>query len=247
MFSGPQSNFKASRSAPSRSLLGLGGLLRRVFGDVLLLTCGLVVLLASLVLPLTSFGRALLLVLGTLVVERGHGTVSGLGSWVLRGHVAWVAILVESGSEVHDWSRARVLVWIEATQGNDISQALDLDHRHLVLHGREVNWADVLSAGSVAVVGGLLLLLVLVEVVLLVLVVLELLRHGRQSHAFWQVGQRIDQISLLVVVVVERAAVAKLALSSFLPVLAWLGLVVGVHSSKSGLAKVLGKRLNKVA
>lgn len=74
--------------------------------------------------------------------------------------------------------------------------------------------------------------------------VAKLFRHGWQGDSFRKVGQRINQASLLGVAVIERAAVCELASSTFHPVLAGNGLVVGVDGSESGLAKVLGQSVS---
>jgi len=50
-------------------------------------------------------------------------------------------------------------------------------------------------------------------------------------------------VSFLIFTVVERASLTKFALTGSLPVFAGFGLVVGVHSSEGGLAKVLGERI----
>ena len=52
------------------------------------------------------------------------------------------------------------------------------------------------------------------------------LRHGRKSDTFGEIGKRVDESSLLGVAVVEAAAVAKLAGTSVLPVLARNGLII---------------------
>ena len=216
--------------------------MRRIFGNILLFTRLLMVLFSALVLSLTSFRRAVFLILWALVVERGDRAISSLSRWVLRAHVVRVVVLIETRGVAHDRSRAGVLVGIETTQSNNVSQTLNLNHWHLVLHGREVHWTDVLSTGRVR--RSVSERLLLVVVVLLVLVVLEFLRHWRQSHSFGQVGKWINQLSLLQFVVVEGTTISELAFASLLPVLAGFSLVVGMYSSKRGLSEVLGQRLH---
>jgi hypothetical protein len=75
------------------------------------------------------------------------------------------------------------------------------------------------------------------------LIVLGFLRHNRQGHSFWHVGERINQRSLFFLVVVEGAALTKLALPGFLPILAGLRLKVRMNCSKGRLAEVLGQRI----
>lgn len=85
----------------------------------------------------------------------------------------------------------------------------------------------------------------MVEVSLLVLlcflslVVFEFLRHWWQGDALWEVWKWVDEVSLFFVVVEERAAFTKLALTSLEVVLARHGLVVGMDSSESGFAEVV--------
>lgn len=73
--------------------------------------------------------------------------------------------------------------------------------------------------------------------------VAHLLGHRRQRDTLGQVRKRIDETSLLGFVMIERAGVAELAVSRFLPVLARNGLVVGMDRTESGLAEIFGQRL----
>ena len=75
------------------------------------------------------------------------------------------------------------------------------------------------------------------------LVVFEFFRHWWQGDALWEVWKWVNEVSLLAVVVEERAAFTKLAFTSLEVVLAWHGLVVRVDSSESGLAEVVWKWL----
>lgn len=87
--------------------------------------------------------------------------------------------------------------------------------------------------------------LIVVSCCLLLLVVFEFLWHWRESDTFWEVWKWIDELSLLLVIVEERASFTELALTSLEEVFAWHGLVVGVHGSESCLSKVVGERLFK--
>lgn len=77
----------------------------------------------------------------------------------------------------------------------------------------------------------------------LLLVVLEFFRHWWQGDALGEVRERVNELSLLFVVVVERAAFAKLALTGFEEVLAGHGLVVRVNGSQCGFSEVVWKGL----
>lgn len=56
----------------------------------------------------------------------------------------------------------------------------------------------------------------------------------------WETGKWVNELSSLLIVVVERASVSELALSSFNEVLAWHSLVVGVNCSKGMLTEGIG-------
>jgi len=79
--------------------------------------------------------------------------------------------------------------------------------------------------------------------VLVLLVSLDSLWHWWQGHSLWKVGEWVDELSFLMVGVVEGAAISELALTGGLPVLAWLSLVVRVNCTKSGLSKMLWERV----
>jgi len=206
-----------------RSLgLDLGGRL----GDVLLLGRG-ALLLVPLVRLLHSLAVLVLAVEGLGVV--GHLLVHHVGRHLAVTHLVETVRLGRLRSEV--------LVGVEATQSHDVGQIRDADHGHGVLHGVVELWAlrRVLLLGSV----------VRVSCCFLLLVVFEFFRHWWQRDALWQVGQWVDQLSLFLVGVVERAAVAKLALSDLNEVLAGHSLVVGVHCSEGCFSEVGWKGLFK--
>ena len=97
----------------------------------------------------------------------------------------------------------------------------------------------LLSSSSLEV-----LVSIIVAISALVVVVLHLLWHWRKGDALWKIWEWVDELSSLLLGVVERASLTKLALTFAEEVLAWLSLVVGVNCSKSSLAKVLWEWLN---
>jgi hypothetical protein len=88
-----------------------------------------------------------------------------------------------------------------------------------------------------------LVVVVSVVVASVLMVVLHLLWHWWKSDSLWKVWKWVDELSSLLLRVIERAALAELAFSFVEEVLAWLSLVVRVDSSESSLSKVLRKRL----
>jgi len=77
----------------------------------------------------------------------------------------------------------------------------------------------------------------------------ELLRHRRKSDSLGQVRKRINEVTLLRVLVEEAAAVAKLAFPGRLtmPELAWVSLVVRVNGAERGLAETLRQRIVRLS
>ena len=75
------------------------------------------------------------------------------------------------------------------------------------------------------------------------LVLLHLLWHWGKSDALWEIWEWVNELSSLILVMVEGASLTELALALTEEVLAWLSLVVRVDGSESCLAKVLGKWL----
>ena len=75
------------------------------------------------------------------------------------------------------------------------------------------------------------------------MVLLHLLWHWGKSHALWKIGEWVDELSSLVLGMVEGAALSELALTFAEEVLAWLSLVVRVDGTESCLTEVLGKWL----
>ena len=145
---------------------------------------------------------------------------------------------------------SEVLAGVESANGSDISQISQLQEVVLLAEGADSLVVVREIASNVVSLVVLVLIVVSVALALVVPVVstmssvhFDSFRHRRKSDTFWQVGQRIDKSSLFGVSVVEAAAITELASARFLPVLAGDGLVVRVHSSQSGLAEVLRKRL----
>ena len=124
------------------------------------------------------------------------------------------------------WLWAQVLVWVETTKGNDVSEACELDH-WLRLHWAEVGWADRLAHHHWLTIERL----TITGLLLVGPVVLELLWHWWESHSFWKIWKRIDELSSFDVGMEERATISELAFTSLEPVSAWLSLVIGVDST----------------
>jgi hypothetical protein len=214
-----------------------------LLGDVLLLLT--LLLLARLGGSGRWAGSALVLLLvplalGGLWLEL-LSSLSSLVEWhwlslehlLLVHHVGWELVVL---ALVAHWHWLEVLVWVEAAEasgeGSELGQIGDLDHGGLLWVELGVWWSVVVELGIPVVVASAL-----------VVVVLHLLWHWWKSHTLWQVWKWVDQLSPLLLGVVERASLTKFALSIVEEVLAWLRLVVGVDSAEGGLSKVLGKRL----
>lgn len=115
-------------------------------------------------------------------------------------------LLLRSGEVGVRLRRGRqVLVGIEATDSSDVSNIGELQETaRLIL-------VVVVAIGIIATLAGIIVGVVVISVVLvtsvsamvLALGIAHLLRHRRQSHTFRQVGKRIDEASLLFLVVVE--------------------------------------------
>lgn len=124
-----------------------------------------------------------------------------------------------------------------------------MDHRVLLT---EV--ADVLVRGErregvcTRVINGVVVVIIGVVVVALVPIeagLLQLFWHWRKSNTLGQVGKRIDQLSPLIFIVVERASITKFAFLAFEPVLAWDGFVVGVDCAESSFSEIFWERLKE--
>lgn len=181
------------------------------------------------------------------VLFRGRG--SGLAVLVETGLLA--KLLGANGGLVH------LLGIVDLLSSPNVGHGLVhilLGHGVLVgveaeaCHGEKVGDADhLLLIGAVVVVLPVVIVTVvprpsvLAIVILLVAIVLELVRHGRQSHALGNVGKGVDELSALLLGMVEGASVSKLALASGHPVVAGLGLVVRMDGSERTLSEVRGQ------
>lgn len=143
----------------------------------------------------------------------------------------------------------QVLVGVESSDGSDVGNVRYLNHCVLlavvadVLVRRERRkrvWTGVIN-GIVA----LIIMVISILIPIIVTMFLEFLGHWWKGDTLWQVGQRIDEASLLVGPVIEGASFTELAFTRILPVLAWDRLVVRVHCAESCLAEVLWQRLQK--
>lgn len=140
----------------------------------------------------------------------------------------------ESVVETH-WHWTHVFVWVESSgsestrKGSQISNRSDLNDRILVL--------------IIIVLWRAVVVILVVIVVLSSGVVLHLLWHWRKSHALREVWEWVDELSLFVLIVEERAAVSKFAFSTGVKVLARHGFVVRVNSTKGGLTEILRERV----
>lgn len=139
---------------------------------------------------------------------------------------------------VAHWHWGQILVWVEgpkaSRESSQISEVGDLDHTGGLWCRELWLWwgASTLEvAGSVVVIASSLV------------VVLHLLWHWRKSHALWEIGEWVNELSSLFLSMVEGATFAELALSILEEVFAWLGFVVGVDSAESSLAEVFGEWL----
>ena len=94
---------------------------------------------------------------------------------------------------------------------------------------------------------GVIVVIITVLIPVIVPMLLQFLRHWRESDALWQIGKRIDESSLLSVVVVEGAAFSKLALTGLTPVFARDCLVVRVHRSERNKAEIIWQHIGGVA
>jgi hypothetical protein len=87
---------------------------------------------------------------------------------------------------------------------------------------------------------------VVVASVSLVLVLLHLLWHWRKSDTLWKIWEWVNELSSLLLGMIEGASLTELALALTEVVFAWLSLVVGVNGSESCLAEVFGEWLYRI-
>jgi len=152
--------------------------------------------------------------------------------------------------------RARkILVRVEATNRSDIGNVGQLEEIVLLLAEltdaliakvlREEAWLVCLPVLTILSVP--FAIVVSAVVVTAAMLQSELFRHRRKSDSLGQVRKWIDEAALLILVVVEAAAVAKLAGAGLGPVLARNGLVVGVDGAERCLSEILGKRIIRLS
>jgi hypothetical protein len=148
--------------------------------------------------------------------------------------------------------RARqILVRVEAADRRNVDDVGQLEEVVLLLLA-ELGDAVVVREEARLVLPVLAILLLRVLLVpVATLLEPELLRHGRQGDALRQIRERVDELALFRLAVVEAAAVAELAdreevlrLAGIEPVLARDRLVVRVDGAERGLTEVLGQRLS---
>lgn len=176
---------------------------------------------------------------------RSRLSLSGRGRRLERSRGLRELLLRSSEVGIRLRGASQVLVRVEASDGGNISDVGQLQEvAGLILVVVSVVIVGALTRIIVAIVLVSLVLVTSISSVIFALRVAHLLGHGRQSDTLGKVGKRIDEASLLFLVVVERAALAELARARFLPILAGNGLVVGVDGSKSGFAEILGQWLN---
>lgn len=125
-------------------------------------------------------------------------------------------------SRERHWGWSEVLVWVEASKGNDIGQAGELDH-WLWLDWAEMDWADGRAVNVLVII---LVFIVVAAVGFVRSEILQFFRHWRKGHASWQVWKWVDELSPFLVIVVEGAAISELTVAFFGPVSARNSLVV---------------------
>jgi len=227
----------------------LGGLILLLLGHILLLLAlvallglgsgrgarsSLLLLLISLLVTLALGSLALLVLssLGLLVA------LEGLEHLLLVDHLVVETIVASKAN----WHGLKVLVWVEASrERSQVLQVRNLNHRGLLRV--EWSWAHVVHWHGLSIEVKLTLASVVIVSALVSVVVLHFLGHWRESHTFWKVGEWVNELSPLLLIVVERALITELAFNTRLLVFAWLGLVVRVNCSERCLPKVLGERI----
>jgi len=148
------------------------------------------------------------------------------------------------------WRARQILVRVEAADRRNVDDVGQLEEVVLLLLA-ELGDAVVVREEARLVLPVLAILLLRVLLVpVATLLEPELLRHGRQRDALRQIRERVDELALFRLAVVEAAAVAELAdreevlrLAGIEPVLARDRLVVRVDGAERGLTEVLGQRI----
>ena len=154
--------------------------------------------------------------------------------------------LLGRGERVDRLRRRRaseIFVRVEATNRGNVSDVRQLeevvDHAlvAVVLRGKVTGLVDVPVIALVVTLA--------VEVPAAIVLHPELIGHRWESHTFRQVGQRIGQLPLVSVVVVEAAVVAKRARLAGGKELALDSLEVGVDCAESSFSEIFWERLKE--
>jgi hypothetical protein len=238
----------------SLSSVGLNWLVATLGVSLLLLLFGDVLFLLTLLLlaRLGSSSRwtrgALVLLLVSLALRGLRLELLGAWSSLVERHclsLEHLLLVHHVGRElvvlalVSHWHWLKILVWVEPTEASgessELGQIRDLDHGSLLLVELGVWWRSGVELSISLVVASTLLV-----------VMLHLLWHWGKSHTLWEVWKWVDQLSSLLLGVVEGASLTKLAFSLIEVVLAWLRLVVGVDGAEGSLSKVLGEWLSNI-
>ena len=150
------------------------------------------------------------------------------------------------------WRWRQVFVWIESTDSCNVGNVRYLNHCVLlakivahILIGRKVLRVCIIASiiNGIVAVASWIVAVIIILILVIVSSFLEFFGHGWQGDTFGKIGQRIDEASLLIVVMVKRAALAELAFTGLLPELARNGLVVRMHCAQRCLAEILWKWL----
>lgn len=156
---------------------------------------------------------------------------------------------IRSGWDVDEWEWRwrQVFVGVETSNCSDVGNVRYLNHCVLLSIA-----ADVLirrerrKRVGTGVINGIAALIIMVGSILVPIIetmLLEFLWHGGKGDTLWEVGEGIDEASLLLGLVIERASFTELAVARFLPVFAWNGLIVRMDSAKCCFTEILGERI----
>lgn len=139
--------------------------------------------------------------------------------------------------------RRQVLVGVETSDGGDISDVGNLNHRILLtvvvdkLVGRK--WRKRVSRKITVAV----LIIASILVSSIVPMLLQFFRHWRKGDSLWKIWERIDETSLLCGAMEEGAAFTELAITSLGPVFTLDCFVVRVDSSEGSFTEILWQRI----
>lgn len=109
----------------------------------------------------------------------------------------------------------QVLVGVEASNGCDVGNVRYLNHRILLAVVADVLiWRERRKRVWTGVINGIAALIIMVISILIPIIVtmfLEFLGHRRKCDTLWEVGEWVDEASLLLVLMIEGAALTELA------------------------------------